>query len=212
MEENPPATSPPADAGSVHADAAIAATAAAEEDNECCICKADLCERDPSEEPGYALECGHSFHTSCIVRWFRTAEHATGCPVCRAEPRTAQAILGETSEAQDASDDSSMTSLEVPLHERDMNGLLRDHLCFSRRRNCPASTKVKVQKYRESRQNMIEKRRELYRHERDGIGRYVDLRRKSIRLHGKLLTAQSRFVRRAMLLYSTPLEAHDDRR
>ena len=41
----------------------------------CAICS------DTIEENGHSLEgCGHTFHTGCIVMWFR---QASSCPMCR---------------------------------------------------------------------------------------------------------------------------------
>ena len=34
----------------------------------------------------YKLQCGHSFHSSCIINWFRTKN--TTCPICRYETAT----------------------------------------------------------------------------------------------------------------------------
>ena len=48
--------------------------------SECCtICK------DPLNDKTYGLpECGHTFHTECIVHWFR--EQHTQCPQCNHHP------------------------------------------------------------------------------------------------------------------------------
>ena len=40
-----------------------------------------------------ALECGHTFHSSCLVDWFRTSP---SCPLCRALPT----ISGQTLHAR----------------------------------------------------------------------------------------------------------------
>ena len=40
---------------------------------------------DKEDEPTTTLECAHTFHTSCIIQWFRGPSSA--CPMCRAEPR-----------------------------------------------------------------------------------------------------------------------------
>lgn len=44
-------------------------------DTTCSICACDV------EEHGTTLDCGHTFHVSCIIQWFRY-EH-TSCPNCR---------------------------------------------------------------------------------------------------------------------------------
>lgn len=46
---------------------------------ECVICSESMC------ETGCTLECGHTFHAMCIVRWFRQEQ---SCPLCRASHTT----------------------------------------------------------------------------------------------------------------------------
>ena len=46
----------------------------------------NICLQENPEEPMTTLECGHSFHTSCILKWFRGP--SSTCPMCRAEPQT----------------------------------------------------------------------------------------------------------------------------
>lgn len=43
---------------------------------ECPICQEGL-------DDSHDLECGHTFHTNCIVAWFRSGK--ASCPVCRDE-------------------------------------------------------------------------------------------------------------------------------
>ena len=45
----------------------------------CSICLADIETTDR-----YKLECGHHFHTQCIVQWFRSCDEGP-CPNCRAQ-------------------------------------------------------------------------------------------------------------------------------
>ena len=54
----------------------------------CPICQEDLPERaeNDAELPAcHTLECGHRYHTGCIVPWFRSGQNT--CPMCRGEPR-----------------------------------------------------------------------------------------------------------------------------
>ena len=51
----------------------------------CCICLQPCA----APEDTHALECGHRFHTGCIISWFRTRGSAGSCPVCRADPSRA---------------------------------------------------------------------------------------------------------------------------
>lgn len=170
----------------------------------CSICYDDL-PGPTGESQAYTLNCDHSFHTRCIVNWFRSSRNATQCPICRAPPQ-----LHDTEEISAAGPPESdaiseLSAIELPLHERDMNFLLREHFHFAQRRNCPMTLKHKITKYRMSRQVMIEKRRDLFKYEREASGRYVELRRQSVKLHNKLMTAQSRFIKHAMVVYATPL-------
>src|SRR5579871_73188 len=45
---------------------------------ECSICL------EPILKGKHTLSCNHSFHTNCVINWFRT-DHKS-CPVCRKEP------------------------------------------------------------------------------------------------------------------------------
>ena len=172
-------------------------------DAECCICQAEFASQGPdADETAHTLDCGHRFHTRCIVRWFRSSTTAVGCPICRDVP----AFSGGDDESEDETASTTLTeSAELCLHEREMNMLLREHLCFARRKICPHAVKAKVRKYRQARDNMVKKRRDLFIHERRAVGRYVDLKRRTVRLHRIFVTAQSRFVRDALTLYRTPL-------
>ena len=49
---------------------------AANEGNEMCA----VCLSNINENEGYKLECGHIFHTDCIVKWFRNSNG--NCPCC----------------------------------------------------------------------------------------------------------------------------------
>jgi len=54
-----------------------------ETSNSCPICLDVFDENDKSQS--FSLECGHGFHTSCLVEWLRSGQHPD-CPVCRAVP------------------------------------------------------------------------------------------------------------------------------
>jgi hypothetical protein len=40
-----------------------------------------VCQEEVPADSGHSLSCSHSFHTDCIVGWFRRGENS--CPVCR---------------------------------------------------------------------------------------------------------------------------------
>jgi hypothetical protein len=153
----------------------------------CAICK------EPATAGGepHTLPCSHTFHAGCVVRWFRHG--SSSCPVCRAG----------LPEEEGAASASSSNDSEVTLSEGTMNTILQDHLRFGRRKTCPRTTLHKIGKYRQARQNLKERRSELYWHERTGHGRYIDLRRKTSRLCSRVFTAQASFYRRAMELLET---------
>jgi hypothetical protein len=50
-------------------------------DNECSICFAAI----KQEESHSLKECGHTFHTECIMKWFRSKQDT--CPLCRHPPK-----------------------------------------------------------------------------------------------------------------------------
>jgi hypothetical protein len=47
----------------------------ASEDNDCSLCKISL-----TDKHNYKLQCGHNFHTGCIIDWFRFQSYQ--CPCC----------------------------------------------------------------------------------------------------------------------------------
>ncbi len=49
-------------------------------ENQCSICLEEM-----DEHSIFELECKHTFHTKCIVGWFRTTDKKT-CPMCRDNP------------------------------------------------------------------------------------------------------------------------------
>lgn len=48
----------------------------------CSICMESL----GDDASSTALECGHRFHTGCILTWFRSEDSHGACPLCRAQP------------------------------------------------------------------------------------------------------------------------------
>jgi hypothetical protein len=53
----------------------------------CPIC---LDEVQPSFKTNHITSCGHSFHSSCIMKWFETSDC---CPVCRSDQPNEPFIL-----------------------------------------------------------------------------------------------------------------------
>lgn len=61
--------------------------AATMNDGNCSICLQECAESDI-----HTLECGHVFHCSCIVQWFRAG--SSTCPMCRSDPEVALQVMG----------------------------------------------------------------------------------------------------------------------
>ena len=53
-------------------------------ENVTCVICTDALEGGAGEQSVHALECGHRFHSSCILTWFRNGNKT--CPLCRDEP------------------------------------------------------------------------------------------------------------------------------
>jgi len=142
----------------------------------------------------YELECGHKFHPACAIRWFRSGQIT--CPVCRAAPE----------DFVDLEEDETESVPDGALNEKDMNTMLKTHLLHARKKICPLSLKTLVARYRKSRSAMIAKRINLYRHERFGEGRYIELRRHSSRLENQYVSAHTKFIRDGMLVLAEHFE------
>lgn len=48
-----------------------------------CKDKCTICLNTFSETPVHTLQCGHAYHTTCIMTWFRSGNPS--CPLCRDE-------------------------------------------------------------------------------------------------------------------------------
>ena len=51
----------------------------------CGVCLSDITAKESHE-----LECGHHFHTHCLIEWFRQERSHGRCPICRAAPGRAE--------------------------------------------------------------------------------------------------------------------------
>ena len=51
----------------------------------CAICLQDLSNQDE-----LTIDCGHTFHKSCIINWFRCIESSGNCPLCNDNPHIIQ--------------------------------------------------------------------------------------------------------------------------
>jgi len=80
----------------------------------CAVCHEGL------EDNVVTLECGHSFHATCAVRWFRTDEGQQSCPMCRAVPDF---------------------DFHMPVRKQTL-------MMYARRKSCPQELKRLVQRVR----------------------------------------------------------------
>eukprot|EP00967_Tisochrysis_lutea_P029579 scaffold34582_cov28-Tisochrysis_lutea.AAC.3 len=51
------------------------------DDEVCVICADPLADEDASRAPPHTLLCGHRYHATCIIDWFRHGPDS--CPLCR---------------------------------------------------------------------------------------------------------------------------------
>ena len=51
----------------------------------CAICLQDL-----TNQEELTIDCGHTFHKSCIINWFRCTESSGNCPLCNDNPHRIQ--------------------------------------------------------------------------------------------------------------------------
>ena len=55
-------------------------------ENEKDVCAICLCDIDDNSV-NYSLECNHTFHTKCIMKWFRKSGNGA-CPCCMDTPKS----------------------------------------------------------------------------------------------------------------------------
>lgn len=83
--------------------------------NTCCVCLDDI-----NEDKSHTLECGHSFHSSCIINWFRKGN--SNCPLCN--DKTITTNLGYFQKIE----------------------TIKDIKKLSRKKSCPVVLKKKIEK------------------------------------------------------------------
>ena len=61
----------------------VRATDLAADDKECCLCKENFGEGDPPCLPVRTTGCNHVFGHQCLMKWEKTSDSGSRCPLCR---------------------------------------------------------------------------------------------------------------------------------
>jgi hypothetical protein len=163
---------------------------------ECVICFNEL-------SSGMKLECGHEFHAECIANWFRSGSRA--CPVCRAEPPSADGD-GETEtessfdESDDEDEDDGVFLHMMCMTPRQVTSLVASQLRAARRRDAAEELREKARHFKLSRERVVLALREARLHSRSAEGAFPALRRAQARLDRAVGRARLDFVTRAEAL------------
>jgi hypothetical protein len=126
------------------------------------------------------LECGHSYHSSCIFEWAK--EGRESCPICRKtfvnhkEPDMPPLVL----------DENDIHNLITPL-------LRHSHMA-------PVTVKTMLNRYRKHRTSMKKTRSDLIKHELSGYGNYRSLKAQTYFLTNKLLEKQRLYTRSSVAI------------
>ena len=124
----------------------------------CPICTEDIKGNE------HKLECGHCFHTCCIVKWFRTG--SSSCPMCRSKD----------------TDSMNLSFMDIDVR----SNMLRK---MSRRKSAPGDLKVLVRKLKEAenqRKEHMNELKEFRREYKDLIKKYRNLQNRRWSDHRKI--------------------------
>jgi hypothetical protein len=179
----------------------------------CGICLEQLHSGDAVK---YRLQCGHEFHTDCIICWFRR-RNVSSCPICRDDPapRHAAARTAHTPHAAHAahaahassSDFTSDTETESEsgflesLRPETLHRFLAATLRACSRRDASRRLRALAERYSAARKRFAEAKSALWRHERSSVGRFPELRQASKRLRRTLDSELARYYAAARALF-----------
>jgi hypothetical protein len=138
-----------------------------------------ICCDSSSNNDLVSLECGHSYHASCIFDWAR--EGRDSCPMCR------KSFVKE-----------QPTHIPVILDENDIHKLITPLLRHSH--VAPRTIKTMLNRYRKHRSSMKQTRNAMIKHEMCGYGSYRSLRAQTAFLANKLLDKQRLYTQASVAI------------
>lgn len=94
------------------------------------------------------LDCGHTFHSSCLVTWLWKKQE---CPLCRAQPV-------ESSDSDESDDDGEVQQVSLQQYETQRSNKLRNLI---RRKNHDNATRKKITRLQEWKERFKQARKQL---------------------------------------------------
>jgi hypothetical protein len=154
------------------------------EDNSCPVCLVEL-----GNCAVHVLECGHSYHTHCIVKWFRSG--SPQCPICRSAGSDTEASSSECETSQ-----SEYEDIENEIHSMNLGQLrltVRPYIRASRFLGCPRNLKAAVAVYQRADIAMKESKIKVADYRRRSNGPFAPLHKRYITLVKSKNTKEVRF-------------------
>ena len=134
-------------------------------EEKCTICLSSFC----NDNQRHTLDCGHTYHTRCIMHWFRSGNPS--CPLCRNEGKTTNIMTPEEA--------------------------IRRLKKLSKRKNAPARLKKAATQLREAEHAYKTAKRSLATFEREHQNVLAEIQKKRRRVgraETKLIKRESGFI------------------
>jgi hypothetical protein len=179
----------------------------------CGICLEQLHAGDAAK---HRLQCGHEFHTECIIRWFRR-RNASSCPICRDDPAVrhvgargghgasgadvTHTLHSATSDFTSETETESESDFLETLRPETLHRFLAATLRACNRRDATRRLRALAERYSAARRRLVEAKSALWRHERSSVGRFPELRQTSKRLQRALDSEHARYYAAARALF-----------
>ena len=94
----------------------------------------EICLEELQSGSGTTLACGHSYHTCCIIEWFRRRQSRGRCPTCRA-----CTTHGEDRQCESEEDESETLSMHITdMSPRSLHRCVAPWVYSNRGRQDPA--------------------------------------------------------------------------